>query len=144
MLVPGGRGHFCFCIFVFCICICIFVFDWLPFAEVECLHARSAANAKSARRLFQFRRLLAPGRGKIWGFFLPSKIFLAPGLGESLPVAKLADNDQISPENVPPVVELWSWVRICSICVKVLLSHYSSKGGHMKTSIARRKIIQFF
>ena len=24
------------------------------------------------------------------------------------PVAKLADNDQISPENVPPVVELWS------------------------------------
>ena len=68
------------------------------------------ACAKSARRFFiRSQRPLAPAENclpvKNRDFFYQRRAKLAGGVQ---PVAKLADNDQISPENVPLVAELWS------------------------------------
>ena len=113
--------------------------DWLAFAEVECLHAALRGKCKVSKAAFLVPTAFSarPRKNGRRNFLaVENGSFSAWGERGGLPVAKLADNDQIrswpdndqiSPESVPSLPAC-PWLRICSICVRAALSHYRTQG----------------
>ena len=113
--------------------------DWLAFAEVECLHAALRGKCKVSKAAFLVPTAFSarPRKNGRRNFLaVKNGSFSAGGERGGLPVAKLADNDQIrswpdndqiSPESVSSLPAC-PWLRICSICVRAALSHYRTQG----------------